>query len=138
MGTNMDLETIGVEEIDNVIDNLNHEVEHALNIQEAKERFERMTSLLEEKKQKLAETILALEKTKETLKGEFEKREQEEKELEEAIKSLKKDKEELEYQIITSEKRISDIQVEKEKIKALTNNMKAALEDMRGKLSQVL
>lgn len=127
-----------VKEVEGIIESMHGEIDSALDLQKTRENFERMNQILERKKGRLRKKLETVESTKETLKKEMRDRLKEEEELEKKIKDLKKEKSEIEYKIKSSEERLENIQTEKEKLNILAKNLRQTVDEMSGKVANVL
>lgn len=126
------------EKLEGLIENLHRNIDTSLDVNRARANFEQMAHNLNAKKDKLKETLAMLENTKNTLDDEMKRRALEEEDLSDCLIDLANERMKIDAKIRESECRMKDIQVEKQKIEVLAQNLEGTLNEMHSKVSRVL
>jgi chromosome segregation ATPase len=115
---------------------LNEGISTALDLSSIKKHFDDHSELLNQKQEKLLETVKKLELTKETLSEEVNYRETEELRLNQIISELRAQKSEIETRLSGHEHDVQNLQSEKEKLDSLLARMKGVLSEMHTKVKE--
>ena len=125
------------EELESTLVEFDEHVQTAFNVDEAQRQFNELMHTLHQKRTEMQQTIKNLEKTKNTLKQELRTRNAEEAKLTITISTFEDQKATIEESIILNKEQREKVQAEKEKISVLMGSLKAAIEEMRTKLSDL-